>query len=298
MSKEFPLLVDVKRGTLEDGPGIRTTVFFKGCPLSCTWCQNPEAIDPQVEIGFYPQDCIGCFDCEAVCQEGAILKDPEKRIDRSRCTRCSKCTEVCPGKGLRQIGRYYEIEDLVALLLRDRSFYDSSGGGVTLSGGEPTLWPEYVGKLLRKLKEERIHTILQTCGSFEYATFKQEILRWLDLIMYDLKLIDSEDHLRYTGQGNNMIVENFSRLLHEPIEVVPRIPLIPGFTTQKKNLTGISDFLKEHDVKSCSLLPYNPLGLTKWERLGKKRPIVPTNLMQGSEGDSCRQIFSWAQVNL
>lgn len=296
MLKDYPLIVDVKRDSSEDGPGIRTTVFFKGCPLSCKWCQNPEAIDPHVEIGFYPQDCIGCFDCEEVCPEGAILKEAEVRIDRSRCTRCGKCADVCPGRGLRQIGRFYEIKDLVALLLRDRSFYDASGGGVTLSGGEPTLWPVYAGKLLRKLKDEGIHTALQTCGYFEYATFKQEMLPWLDLIMYDLKLIDSEDHLRYTGQENMRIIENFSRLLNENIEIVPRIPLIPGFTTPEKNLAGISDFLKEHGVESCSLLPYNLLGLSKWERLGKSRSIMPTNLMQRSEVDSCRQIFSWAQV--
>jgi pyruvate formate lyase activating enzyme len=147
-----------------------------------------------------------------------------------------------------------------------------------------------------KLKDEGIHTALQTCGYFEYATFKQELLPWLDLIMYDLKLIDSEDHLRYTGQENKMIVENFSRLLNDNIEVVPRIPLIPGFTTPGKNLAGISDFLKEHDVKSCSLLPYNPFGLSKWERLGKTRSFMPTNLMQRSEVDSCHKIFSWAQV--
>lgn len=296
MSEKFPLIVDVKRGSTEDGPGIRTTVFFKGCPLSCKWCQNPESIDPHVEIGFYPKSCIGCFDCEEVCPEGAILKEAEARIARSRCTRCGKCTEVCPGKGLRTIGRYYEIDALSELLLRDRAFYETSGGGVTFSGGEPTLWPDYVGRLLRRLKLEGVHTALQTCGYFEYSTFKQEMLPWLDLIMYDLKLIHPEDHLRYTGQDNEKILENFLRLLKEELEIIPRIPLIPGFTTSEENLTGISDFLEAHGVKRCSLLPYNPLGLSKWDRLGKTRPRVPTGWMQKSEEERCRRIYSWAKV--
>jgi len=124
MKKLSPLLVDIKRGSLEDGPGTRTTVFFKGCPLSCPWCQNPEAMDPQVEIGFYPRCCIGCFDCEKVCPEEAVLNRGDVRIDRSRCTRCGKCADVCPGKGLRRVGRYYEVDQILEILLRDRVFYE------------------------------------------------------------------------------------------------------------------------------------------------------------------------------
>lgn len=274
MLEHYPLIVDIKQGSTEDGPGIRTTLFFKGCPLACTWCQNPETIDPHVEIGFYPQNCIGCFDCAHICPEGAILKEPEKRIDRSRCTCCGKCAEICPGKGLRQIGNYYTIDTLVEILLRDRVFYTTSGGGVTLSGGEPTLWPEYIGELLKRLKSYAIHVAVQTCGYFEYSTFKENILPWLDLVMYDLKIIDSQEHLQLTGLDNKKILENFERLIKENIEVIPRIPLIPGFTTSKENVAGISEFLKMNGIKEYSLLPYNPLGLSKWEHLGKMRPSL------------------------
>ena len=296
MGDQLPLIVDIKRDSTEDGPGIRTTVFFKGCPLSCTWCQNPEAMDPQVEIGFYPQHCIGCFDCEEVCPEGAIIKEAEARIDRSRCTRCGACAEVCPGKGIQKIGVYYEVDALLEYLLRDRAFYDASGGGVTLSGGEPTLWPEYAGSLLMKLKLEGIHTALQTCGYFEYSVFMEQMLPWLDLIMYDLKLIDSQDHLRCTGRNNKRILENFRQLLNEDIGIMPRIPLIPEFTTSAENLIGISGFLREIGLQRCSLLPYNPLGLSKWDRLGKTRPVLPASWMQESEKERCHQIYSWAEV--
>jgi pyruvate formate lyase activating enzyme len=296
MQEFLPLIVDIKTGSTEDGPGIRSTVFFKGCPLHCTWCQNPEAMDPQVEIGFYPRCCIGCFDCAEVCPEGAVLKDGTERIDRSRCTRCGKCADVCPGKGLRRVGRYYGVDELVDTLLRDRVFYKVSGGGVTLSGGEPTLWPSYIGELLRRLKQEGIHAALQTCGYFDFYAFKEAMLPWLDLIMYDLKIIDCQDHLRWTGRDNERILHNFTRLLDASAEIIPRIPLIPGFTTSEENLEGISSFLQHNGVRRCSLLPYNPLGLSKWENLGKNKPGLPTSWMDKSQQETCHRIYDWAEV--
>jgi pyruvate formate lyase activating enzyme len=294
VEQRLPLVVDIKRGSTEDGPGIRTTVFFKGCPLSCPWCQNPEAMDPRVEIGFYPHHCMGCFDCEEACPEGAILRAKEERIDRLKCTRCGRCADVCPGKGIRRIGTAFEVDELLKRLLRDRVFYQVSGGGVTLSGGEPTLWPEYTGSLLRRLKEEGIHTALQTCGDFEYGAFREEMLPWLDLVMYDLKLMDGEDHFRWTGRDNKRILRNFSRLLNEGVEVVPRIPLIPGFTTSEENLRGLCAFLKDHGSLKCSLLPYNPLGLSKWDSLGKSRSALPVTWMEKSHIEDCRKICEWA----
>jgi pyruvate formate lyase activating enzyme len=295
MQESLPLIVDIKTGSAEDGPGIRSTVFFKGCPLHCTWCQNPEAIDSQVEIGFYPRHCIGCFDCEKICPEGCILKGQKERIDRARCTRCGKCADVCPGQGLRRVGRYYEIDELLEILVRDRVFYEVSGGGVTLSGGEPTLWPDYAGNLLRRLKQEGIHTALQTCGYFAYDAFNEEMLPCLDLIMYDLKLINSEDHLRWTGHDNQVILRNFTRLLDGPVRMIPRIPLIPGFTASEENLEGISSFLKNNGVRRCSLLPYNPLGLSKWENLGKNKPCLPETRMEKSQQETCHRIYDWAE---
>jgi pyruvate formate lyase activating enzyme len=296
MQEFLPLIVDIKTGSTEDGPGIRSTVFFKGCPLHCTWCQNPEAMDPQVEIGFYPRCCIGCFDCEKVCPEGAVLKGEKERIDRSRCTRCGKCAEACPGKGLRCIGRCYTLDKLMEILLRDRVFYQVSGGGVTLSGGEPTLWSQYAGYMLRRLKQEGIHTALQTCGYFDYDAFREEMLPWLDLIMYDLKIIDGQDHLRWTGQDNERILQNFTRLLSAPVEMIPRIPLIPGFTASEENLEGLSSFLKDNGIRRCSLLPYNPLGLSKWKNLGKNTPALPENWMEKSQQETCHRIYDWAEV--
>jgi pyruvate formate lyase activating enzyme len=280
IKERFPLIVDIKRGSLEDGPGTRTTVFFKGCPLSCKWCHNPEAMDPQSEIGFYPRNCIGCFDCERACPEGAILKEPQERIDRTRCTRCGRCTEACPSKALREIGRFYDGEELLEYLLRDRVFYEISGGGVTLSGGEPALWPEYAGSLLNALKLQGVHAAMQTSGYFDYPAFEYCMLPYLDLIMYDLKLINDQEHHRHTGRSNKKILENFSRLVEEPIEILPRIPLIPEVTASKENLEGIFEFLKGKGVKACDLLPYNSMGLSKLHHLGK----AADQFLAGSEG--------------
>jgi pyruvate formate lyase activating enzyme len=296
MQESSPLIVDIKSGSTEDGPGIRSTVFFKGCPLHCLWCHNPEAMDPGVEIAFYPRHCLGCFDCAEACPEGAIIQEEHARIDRARCTRCGICAEVCPSRALRKIGAYYERDELLETLLRDRVFYKVSGGGVTLSGGEPTLWPEYAGALLKGLKQAGIQTAVQTCGYFDYDLFKKEMLPWVDLILYDLKLINGQDHLRWTGQDNQRILENFTRLLDGPVEIIPRIPLIPGFTTWEENLEGISSFLKDQGVRTCSLLPYNPLGLAKWDHLGKKRPALPTTWMDTSQKESCHRIYDWAEV--
>jgi len=182
------------------------------------------------------------------------------------------------------------------ILLRDRVFYQVSGGGVTLSGGEPTLWSQYAGDLLRRLKQEGIHTALQTCGYFDYDAFREEMLPWLDLIMYDLKLINAEDHLRWTGQDNERILQNFTRLLDAPVEMIPRIPLIPGFTASEENLEGLSSFLKDNGIRRCSLLPYNPLGLSKWKNLGKNTPALPENWMEKSQQETCHRIYDWAEV--
>lgn len=293
-----PLIFDIKRHALEDGPGIRTTVFFKGCNLRCIWCQNPESIDPSYEIGFYSGDCIECGDCIKVCKTGAIQIDNPLKIDRGKCDRCGDCLEVCPGMGLRKIGHFYPIEELIPILLRDKVFYEVSGGGVTLSGGEPTFHMGYISSLLQELKMWGIHTAIQTNGFFEWSEFEAKVLNWADLIMFDVKLADSKGHLKYTGQENHLILKNLARLLEErPKDVIPRIPLIPGITATTQNLQAISELLQGLGVTKCSLLPYNPTGLSKAENIGKAvAPILSRHIMTPEEVKSCKQIFLWADL--
>jgi pyruvate formate lyase activating enzyme len=279
-----PLVVDIKRHSLEDGPGIRSVVFFKGCPLRCTFCHSPETQDPGPEIAFSPSECISCGACAEACPQGAVDLEFPGRIIRDRCDRCGACAEACPGKGLRLIGTHYTVETLAGILLRDAPYYRHSGGGITLSGGECTMFPEYAGALLDLLKAEGMHITLETSGYFDYGAFSRHILPYTDLVYYDIKIIDTDEHKRYTGKDNGRILSNFRRLLTEPsTEVHARLPLVPDITATRQNLSSVIDFLCETDAESFSLLPYNPLGIAMWEQLGRSKPALPETFMERAE---------------
>ncbi|MEW6102583.1 MAG: glycyl-radical enzyme activating protein [bacterium] len=256
-----PLIVDIKRNSYEDGPGIRTTIFFKGCPLSCIWCHNPECQSMDAEIGFFQKRCISCFECERVCKNNAITRDAS-RVIRSKCNLCFSCVDACPGKAIQRIGRYYEIDELLEIILRDEVFYKTSNGGITLSGGEPTLFPEYINPLLIRLKEKNIHIAIQTSGFFEYSIFKKKIFPYLNLCLFDVKVINPDLHKKYTGRDNKKILENLMLLSKENITLIARTPIIPGFT-DGENILAIKGFLSSLSIKDYVLLPYNPLGVFK-----------------------------------
>ena len=290
--KNLPLIVDIKRHSLEDGPGIRSVVFFKGCPLRCSFCHNPETQEYGPEIAFYPRECIMCGACAEVCPTKAINLESPDRIDRDRCNLCGECVQACPGKGLRQVGTSYRIEELAELLLRDRAFYKHSRGGITLSGGECTLFPDYLDALLRYLRPLGIHVVLETSGFFPYETFRKRILPHVDMIYYDLKFADPETHKRYTGQPNQRILENFRRLVRENgVKILPRIPLIPEVTATHKNLTEIAQFLKEERIDDAMLLPYNPMGFGKLRTLGKPGTHLPEHFMSPEKEKAIGEMF-------
>ena len=297
MKNRKPLIFDIRRHALHDGPGIRTTIFFKGCPLRCVWCHNPESMYSGLEIGFYPADCIRCGDCVEACPDRAAHMDLPGRIDRAICKRCGACTEVCPGRGLRQIGRFYEIDELLDIILRDKVYYQTSGGGVTLSGGEPALHVDYTSQLLQKLKSHGIHTAIETSGFFEWSQFNAKILGWLDLVLLDVKLADPELHLKYTGKRNGIILQNLTKLVQErPDDVIPRVPLIPGITTHPSNLQKLSCILREMGVRRCWLLPYNPLGFSKRTTIGKPMVNMFEYMLTNEEMTELKGFFSRAEL--
>lgn len=289
----MPLIFDIKRHALKDGPGIRTTVFFKGCNMRCVWCQNPESIDSALEIAFTPSQCINCGACERACRfEGVCSLNDPLRINREECVRCADCVRACPGRGLRVIGRYYSVDELLDILLRDITFYQTSGGGVTFSGGEPTLDMEYLSIILRKLKEKGINTAVQTNGKFPWEKFKTQILDFLDIIMIDLKLADPNEHLKYTGSSNKQIFENLDKLFQQDkVQVVPRIPLIPVITATEQNLKELASMLRKYETP-CVLLPYNPMGLAKYKVIGKEIPCnLPDHMMDIQEERRYKDFF-------
>jgi len=198
---------------------------------------------------------------------------------------------------LRQIGRFYEIEEILDIVLRDKVYFETSGGGVTLSGGEPTLPLDYASQLLRVLKSNGIRTAIETNGFFEWSRFEAQMLDWIDLILFDLKLGDPELHLQYTGRQNDTILKNLLNLTRtRPNDVIPRVPLIPGITTLQSNLTKISDILREMMVKRCWLLQYNPLGFSKRETIGKPTVDLPHKFLTREEYEQAASFFSWAEL--
>ena len=272
-----PLILEIKGNSLDDGPGIRTVVFFKGCPLSCVWCHNPESKKPGLEISFDQKACIGCDTCLDVCKEKALSRKNPHYIDRSRCNLCLDCTDACPSGALSQVGTEMSIDDILNKALSDKPFYDNSGGGVTLSGGEPAMFMDYTADLLRKLKDSGIHTLMETCGLFNFDAFEKKILPYTDAIYFDIKLFDKEEHRRYCGVPNDSILKNFEMLLEaasgNSTVILPRTPLIPGITDTEANISSIALYLKNLGVKRADLLSYNPLWFEKCAKIGIDTPF-------------------------
>ena len=288
------LITALKRNSLDDGPGIRTTVFFKGCPLSCVWCQNPEAKSPLQQIAWEAENCAGCLCCMQACAGKAIniQSGGAYPIEKQKCDLCGACVSACKTQALRYAGTVYQTERLVQLLLKDRVFYKNSGGGVTFSGGEPTLHLKYLSHLAQELKKNDINLCIETCGYFNYELFEKELLPFLDLIYFDIKILDRETHKKYCGVYNDVILQNFEALFRgKKIKILPRIPLIPDITATRENLSAIRDFFYKCGVEEIGLLPYNPLWLSKLSSIGAAAGYSRAEWMQAGDKDEIKEIF-------
>jgi pyruvate formate lyase activating enzyme len=271
------LVFDIQRFCLHDGPGIRTALFFKGCALRCAWCHNPESHQARQEIAFFAHCCVQCYACREVCPKKAILTDPDRRIDNSLCDGCGNCAASCLTRALRMIGKTCGTAELLAEVRRDRDFFISSGGGVTLTGGEPMLQADFLEGFLPSLKGEGIHVTLETCGHFCW-TDMERITPFLDLIYFDLKQMDSARHESYTTRGNGLILDNFRRLAAVFRHVQPRMPVIPGINDDEKNILATAVFLHECAMDTIHCLPYHRLGEAKLGRIGMGGPGPDLNI--------------------
>jgi pyruvate formate lyase activating enzyme len=264
-----PYVVDVKRGSESDGPGLRSVVFFKGCPLHCVFCHNPEAQAREPEIAFNPRLCIDCGKCRDVCPTGTVDQIRQDGARPSQCGHCGACADGCPTSALRTVGRPFEVDELLSLLLQDEPFYRHSGGGVTFSGGECTLYPDYLEAVGRRLKAAGIHVAIQTCGLFPWDTFRDHILPWVDLVFYDLKIVEPELCRRVTGSSSQQVLDNLVLLLGSEVAVQPTVPLIPGLTATRSNLSALVAFLARAGAPSITPRRWNPLGIDNARQLGR-----------------------------
>lgn len=263
------VVFNIQRYSIHDGPGIRTTVFLKDCPLRCFWCQNPESQKRKPEVFLNKGRCTLCGQCVAVCPIGAnSLSEMSSVIDREACVGCGKCVEVCPNEARRLVGKYMSVDEVMQQVLKDKEFYENSGGGVTLSGGEPTAQPGFTCAILKICKEVGLHTVLDTCGHVPWEIM-ENLLRHVDLVLYDIKCIQERTHREATGEDNRIILENAKRVAQcKPTKI--RVPIIPGFNDSAEQIGAISHFVKaELGSVEIELLPYNKMGEIKYERLDR-----------------------------
>ncbi len=296
-------LFDIHPLSTHDGPGVRTALFFKGCSLNCDWCQNPESINPKDQVWHYPLNCLRCGICIDSCPEDALNRDTERgiKINYDRCTGCGECTSVCPGKALKKSGKPYTLDDALRIIKRDMPFMTKrAGGGITVTGGEPLLQAEFIRNLFKEVKSFKLHTAVDTCGQVRWEAF-EKVLPFTDLFLYDLKLIDNNEHREFTGSGNHLILNNLLRLSEKirkneySTKIWIRTPLIPGATFTKDNITGIGEFIGEDlkgHIERWELCTFNPLPKEKYSRLGISWKYKNIPLMTKKES---LDALSWAQ---
>lgn len=291
-------ILNIQRFSTEDGPGIRTTVFLMGCALKCHWCQNPETWTLTPQLVWYQDRCIGAQHCLSACPNDALsLSASGMRIARQACDGCGSCIPVCPSKALELLGTKTTVQEVVAEVLRDKPFYDESGGGVTLSGGDPLFQHQFSHKLLQRFSKNQLHTAVDTAGFAPQEVF-QRIIQESDLVLFDLKLMEADQHFEYTGVSLEPILNNAKWLGGRDKPVWIRTPIIPGYTDSPKNIAAIAAFIRLHlpNAERWDLLGFNRLCIAKWKRLDRTSPCEDSPLVSEKQLTTLIEIAKESQI--
>ena len=293
------IVFDIRRYSIHDGPGIRTAVFLKGCPLSCWWCHNPEGQSTKIEILKRDNRCIHCGECLSICQYGAIRQVGDQILfDRTKCTVCGECIDECYAEALELVGKRMSIAEVIKAIKADLPFYEQSNGGVTFSGGEPLLQPQFLHGLLAASHQLGIHTAVDTCG---YASWKTiaSLHEEVDLFLYDIKVLDDQLHRKYTGVSNQLILENLRRLSELDSKIIVRFPVIPGINDDEVHVRGLANLVKglEH-IQEIDVLPYHSSAINKYNSLGLNYPLEGLLSPQDEQLQEIVQILEDAGLNV
>jgi pyruvate formate lyase activating enzyme len=292
------LIFDIKRYAIHDGPGIRMAVFLKGCPLNCLWCHNPESLSPDIQKLFAAGKCIGCGECCRACPVQACSLTAQGVVtDKNLCSRCGKCAEACPTLATEMSGRYQSVDELIKIIEKERPFFDQSGGGVTFSGGEPLLYPDFLIEALKACKSRRIHCAVDTSGLVTQETLLR-VARDTDLFLYDLKMLDADKHRHYTGVDNRLILDNLTALAESGAAIQIRIPLIGGVNDDHDSIAASAAFIAglPGERKPVNLLPFHDVARGKDLKLGQTRDL--SRLREPTQADLQRVIGLFAEYGL
>lgn len=285
------IIFNIQKFSIHDGPGIRTTVFFKGCPLKCKWCSNPESQLEDVQILYDQTKCVHCQTCVHTCPEQAIEhKNNKIIIDHKKCIGCLQCVQNCPHDALSHEGEYKSVEDIVKVCLQDKDFYEESQGGITISGGEGMSQPQFLKVLISRLKEHDLHLAIETTGYIKPQIF-QELAPMFDLLLFDIKHYDTKKHYEGTHVYNELIIENFKWAINHNIDVLPRIPVIPNFNDSLEDANGISQLLIDAGAKKVQLLPFHQFGEKKYELLNREYTLKNKKALHPEYLKAYQQIF-------
>lgn len=292
------LIFNIQKFSVHDGPGIRTTVFFKGCPLTCQWCHNPESQSYEQEIVFHSNRCSSCGRCTKSCRQQAIsMVEGQVVYDASRCIYCGVCVENCYNNSWEIMGKLYTVPQLMSEIVKDRPFYEQSGGGVTLSGGEVMTQIEFALELVKACKEQGISVAIDTCGYAPLENFSR-ILEHVDVFLYDIKLMDSKRHDYYIGMDNTLILENLKMLSSCGATISLRLPLIEGINTDDEHIHQVLDFIESLRIGVIHLLPYHDMAIGKYEQWNMECPVEKFFAPSNERLEEIRELFKQANYKV